>query len=114
MNNTEAELESFRQKWREEVSAKTKGKRPTPVAPAKTTPASSSRPQGPKSNAPAASSHARHRSEELDEVQPHVYHDLGEKQHGRRLDETRPPAASSSQVPHSALEHYELAVEKES
>lgn len=118
--NTEAELESFRQKWREEVTAKTKGK----AAVASTVPAkagaSSSTSRPPKSNAPdpSTSSHTRQRSLELkDEVTPHKYHDLGEKQHGRRLDETSAETAAAlaaSQEPRSALEHYEKAVEKES
>lgn len=117
MNPTEAELENFRQKWREEVTAKTKGKQPAASIPSKTSQASSSssKSQGAKSNAPEVSSHARHRIvEEVDEVEPHSYHDLGEKQHGRRLDETGAVAASSSLEPTSALEHYEKAVERES
>ncbi|KAH7138204.1 hypothetical protein B0J11DRAFT_587332 [Dendryphion nanum] len=113
-NNTEEELENFRQQWREEVLTKSKSKAPA-AAPAKTTHASSSKPHAPKSNAPEAHGHARHQSiEEIDEVQPHVYHDLGEKQHGRRLDETDVPSSSSTKEPRSALEHYERAVEKES
>lgn len=118
--NTEAELESFRQKWREEVTARTKGK--APVAPS--TPSnpgvSSSKPRPLKSNAPepSTSSHVRQKKiEEADEVDPHVYHDLGGKQHGRRLDETAAETAAAlaaSREPISALEHYEKAVEKES
>jgi F-box protein 9 len=114
--NTEAELESFRQKWREEVTARTNGKAPAAAGPSAKI-GTSSRPA--KSNAPDASSstHTRQRSYDLDEVTPHVYHDLGEKQHGRRLDETSAETAAglaASQEPISALEHYEKAVEKES
>jgi F-box protein 9 len=50
-------------------------------------------------------------------VRSYIYHDLGEKQHGRRLDETSAQTAAAlaqSQEPTSALEHYEKAVEKES
>lgn len=112
MNNTEAELETFRQKWREEVSAKTRGKQPVVATPTKTTSAGPSRPHAPRSNAAASSSHGRRPSEDLDEVQPHVYHDLGERQHGRRLDGSS--ASAESNEPRSALEHYEKAVEKES
>lgn len=111
VNPTEAELESFRQKWREEVSAKTKGKQPvaTPTTPA----ASSSKSQLPKSHGteipvPRPSWNT---NEEHDEVQPHVYPQLGEKQHGRRLNE--PHAEASTREPKSALEHYEKAVERE-
>ncbi|KAF1956485.1 hypothetical protein CC80DRAFT_444889 [Byssothecium circinans] len=114
-NSTEAELESFRQKWREEVSAKVKGKQPQQplkVSATKTTPAPSSS-KHPKSNAPDVSRHARQKSEDVDEVQPYVHRHLGEKQQGRRLDETSPPDATSSREPKSALEHYERAVERE-
>ena len=115
MNSTEAELESFRQKWREEVSAKTKGKQPAPAVPAKTTHASSSRAHAPKSGALEGPANVWSGNEEVDEVQPHVHQNLGEKQHGRRLDETsaQAAAASSSTEPKSALEHYEKAVERE-
>jgi F-box protein 9 len=114
MDSAEAELETFRQKWREEVSAKSKGKQPAIIVPTKTSQASSSRSQAPK-NAPGVPTHVRSGSEEIDEVQPHVYPQIGEKQHGRRLDETsaQATAASSSKEPKSALEHYERAVEKE-
>ncbi|PSN62682.1 hypothetical protein BS50DRAFT_126923 [Corynespora cassiicola Philippines] len=118
MSSTEAELESFRQKWREEVSARARGQQPANATPARTTTqasSSSSRPHAPKSNAPdvPAHSHARHSSlESVDEVEPHRYHDLGEKRHGRTLDETSAPPVE--QEPESALEHYEKAVERES
>jgi F-box protein 9 len=114
--NTEAELESFRQKWREEVTARTKGR--APAASAST--ATSSKPRPNRSNAPdvSTSAHARQRSvEETDDVTPHVYQDLGEKQHGRRLDETSAEtvaALAANHEPSSALEHYEEAVKKES
>jgi F-box protein 9 len=117
--NTEAELESFRQQWREEVTARTKGSAPA-ASTAKSAATSSSKPQASRSNAPGApsSSHARQRSvEDVDEITPYAYQDLGEKNHGRRLDETSAQTAAAlaaSQDPSSALEHYERAVEKES
>ena len=113
MTSTEAELENFRQQWREEVSAKTKGK--APATSAEVAQPSSSKSHISQTSAPAPSAHARHRSiEEVDEVEPHAYSDLGEKQHGRRLHETISAAsASASEEPRSALEHYEKAVEKE-
>jgi F-box protein 9 len=110
-NQTEAELESFRQKWREEVSAKAKGKAPAPAVPAKTSHASSSKSHFSKTNAPEGPSHARQQSVEEVDGLASVYPHLGEKQHGRRLDETSPPPVSRE--PNSALEHYEKAVEKE-
>jgi len=118
MNSTEAELESFRRKWREEVSARTQGKQPAPAVAAKPTQASSSsksQVQPSKSSAPELPANAWSTSEEVDERQPFVHPNLGEKQHGRRLDETsaQAAAASSSKEPKSALEHYEKAVERE-
>ncbi|KAF1839652.1 hypothetical protein BDW02DRAFT_513981 [Decorospora gaudefroyi] len=116
--NAEAELESFRQKWREEVTARSKGR--APAAPAKSAAASSSKPHATRNHAPdvAPHTHARQRSiEHVDQVSPYAYHDLGKKQHGRRLDETSAETAAAraaSREPSSALDHYEKAVEKES
>ncbi|CAO2656106.1 Nn.00g049090.m01.CDS01 [Neocucurbitaria sp. VM-36] len=116
--NTEAELESFRQKWREEVTARAKGKAPVASTPANHA-ATSSKPPTIKGNAPDAASHSHIRQqsvEDVDAVVPHVYYDLGEKQHGRRLDETSAQTAAAlaaGREPTSALEHYEKAVEKE-
>jgi F-box protein 9 len=112
--NTEAELENFRQKWREEVSARSKGKAPTPAVSSRNAQATSSKSHAAKANAPET--HARHQTvKEADEVEPHSYPDLGSKQHGRRLDEPSPStAAATSDEPDSALDHYEQAVEKES
>lgn len=116
----EAELESFRQRWREEVSARAKGKAPVAsAAPARTAGPSTSKPHTSKGPAPdaASHSHARQRSvEEPDEVIPYAHQDLGEKQHGRRLDETSAQSAaiaSASKEPKTALDHYEKAVERE-
>ncbi|KAJ4984074.1 F-box protein pof7 [Stagonosporopsis vannaccii] len=118
--SAEAELESFRQRWREEVSARAKGKAPVAsAAPARTAAPSANKPHAPKGPAPdaASHSHARQRSvEETDEVIPYAHQDLGEKQHGRRLDETIAQSAaiaSASKEPKTALDHYEKAVERE-
>ena len=115
MDSTEAELENFRQKWREEVSAKAKGKAPAPAAPPTLTSvqASSSQSQTTKGKAPVIPTHIRQRSVE-DEVEPHVYPDLGEKRLGRKLGDTSAAFETSAQEPQSALDHYEKAVEKES
>lgn len=116
--NTEAELESFRQLWKEEVIARAKGKPPAPPAPPSPTQVACL-PSKPRGTDPDTSprTHARqHSGNDVDEVPPHVGHDLGEKQHGRRLDETNAQTAaalSASQEPESALEYYEKAVEKE-
>ncbi|KAH6637552.1 hypothetical protein C7974DRAFT_331912 [Boeremia exigua] len=116
--SAEAELESFRQRWRDEVSARTKGKAPAPAVPARTAP-SSSKPHAQKGPAPDAASHPharQHSVEETDEVTPYAHQDLGDKQHGRRLDETSAQTAaiaSASKEPKTALDHYEKAVERE-
>lgn len=118
--STEAELESFRQRWKEEVSVRAKGRGPVASAvPARTTAPSGSKPHATKKSIPdaASHSHARQRSvEETDEVTPYVHQDLGDKQHGRRLDETSAQTAaitSASKEPKTALDHYEKAVERE-
>lgn len=117
--NTEAELESFRQQWRQEVTARTKGKA-SGAPPSARAVASTSKPLSARSTAPDALTHAHRRPssiDDVDEAAPYVYHDLGEKQSGRRLDEPRPRTAAAlaaSREPTSALDHYEKAVEKES
>ncbi|KAF2200949.1 hypothetical protein GQ43DRAFT_463552 [Delitschia confertaspora ATCC 74209] len=113
MDSTEAELENFRQRWREEVTAKTRSKTSAPASSSKSTEASSSK--GPsKSNAPEIPTHARHKSLEEDEgIDPHAHRDYGEVQPGRRLDDEGSASVGSSKEPRSALEHYEKAVEKE-
>lgn len=113
--STEAELESFRQKWRDEVTARSRGTAPVSSTLAKNLGASSKPRHSPSDVGPR--SHAQcHSREIVDGAPPHVYQHLGDKQHGRRLDETNfPPAAATnaSREPSSALEHYERAVEKE-
>ncbi|KAK8256830.1 hypothetical protein IWZ00DRAFT_500505 [Phyllosticta capitalensis] len=109
---TESELESFRRKWREEVQARTKQAKAGPSqasnAPAQ---ASSSKAQPSRRNkAPALSGFHQERHEKIDEAEPHAYHDLGEKETGRRLNEPAPP---STKAPESALEHFEEAVKRE-
>ena len=120
--STEAELESFRQKWREEVSARAKGT--APLAPSRNPAASSSKTHSTKAKAPDAlpPTHARQRSIDHDDDSTHYeYQNLGGKQFGRRLDETSrhnttaagTAAQAESGDATSALEHYEQAVEKE-
>lgn len=120
--SAEAELESFRRRWREEVSGRAKGKAPvSPAVPTSTAGPSvgKSHAHAPKGPGPdvASHSHARQRSlEEKDEIVPYSHQDLGEKQHGRRLDETNAQTAaiaSASKEPKTALDHYEKAVERE-
>lgn len=108
MSTAEAELEQFRQKWKEEVSAKTK--KPTGSSAG---PSNVQRPIVSRTTAPPRTSlpPANVKQHEDDELLPLGYHDLDEKQTGRRLDE--PTGGSSSRQPETALEHYEKAVERE-
>ncbi|OCK86186.1 hypothetical protein K432DRAFT_431155 [Lepidopterella palustris CBS 459.81] len=115
MDQTEAELESFRQKWREEVSARRQSRTAGSAATPKPSHTSSSRSQVPRSTPPEIpTDKLRDRAEELDEVEPPGYHDLGEIESGRRLGDIGSSSAISTNEPRSALEHYEQAVEKES
>ena len=114
----EAELEAFRQQWREEVLARNK----------KPTAASSGRPQPeqrdqrrrhlPQSSSSAgpASSTARPRdtTEYSEEVEPKAYHDLPDKEEALKLGiQGQDSDRRKAKEPSSALEHYERAVEKE-
>jgi F-box protein 9 len=115
MNEAEAELESFRQQWREEVSARSKSKVTSSTAPRKAAGASSTRPQAPKSTLPnIPTDKPQERIEELDEVEHPTCHNVGGKESGRKLGDPGSSSAQPNEEPRSALEHYEQAVEKES
>lgn len=115
MNEAEAELESFRQQWREEVSARSKSKVTSSTAPRKAAGASSTRPQAPKSTLPKIpTDKPQERIEELDEVEHPTCHDVEGKESGRKLGDPGPSPAQPNEEPRPALEHYEQAVENES
>ena len=111
------ELETFRQKWREEVTARSKGasghQQSRPARPAAVKSASQLKLTGP----PAATREPR--SEEQENVEDELassYHDLDDKDDARRLGETGEgvhPSNDSNREPRSALEHFEKGVEKE-
>jgi F-box protein 9 len=112
MDHTESELEKFRQQWREEVSARRSqgAKNPEQKHPAQ--PSSSQ--AGGKVKAPAPT--ARRRSAQFDEseeVEPKTYHDLKEKETGRKVGDLDYGNYVQPKEPTTALEHYERAVEKE-
>ena len=111
MSNAEAELEKFRQQWKDEVSAKTKRPAQPSAGPSKAASGGSHRTSAPPrtSQPPATVRSSQH---DDDDVVPMGYHDVDQqRQSGRRLDE--PADASSSRQPETALEHYEKAVERE-
>ncbi|PIA92426.1 F-box protein pof7 [Cercospora beticola] len=110
---TEAELEAFRQQWREEVSARNKQSkagpsRPNPVDTTK----SKQTPAGPSQ--PVASGSALRNERFHEETAPKAYHDLPDKEEQLRLgEEGQELSRNVVAEPTSALEHYERAVEKE-
>ncbi|KAK5122185.1 hypothetical protein LTR16_004146 [Cryomyces antarcticus] len=111
MEHTEAELESFRQQWREEVSARSK-----PKTAATRGPTTLRREHSARSTAqpPLAAEKLKQASDDVDEVELQSYHDLPDRELDLRLgSEGTGRRAGSMREPRSALEHYEQAVEKE-
>ncbi|KAI7284035.1 hypothetical protein KC345_g2572 [Hortaea werneckii] len=115
----EAELEAFRQRWREEVQARNRHPQP---------PSSQSQPDRREQQklhhvaqpssvvAPGPSSSTRRRdvTDYSEEVEPKTYHDLPDKEEQLKLgNEGQSHDRRHAQEPTSALEHYERAVEKE-
>jgi F-box protein 9 len=110
MEQTEEELERFRQQWKEEVTAR---KRRSRVSADLTADQPSSSSSGQKKTPhPHPAARKNHHD---DELEPRSYHDLEEKELGRKIgDESFGTSSSSAKSePKTALEHYERAVEKE-
>lgn len=111
-SNPESELESFRQQWREEVSARTKPKRPNEAT------QSISKSGGSSLLKKTFKSNTGPSRESVDaphESQSHTFHDLEDKEAYLKLgnEKERAKAEDNTREPLSALEHYEQAVEKE-
>ncbi|KZF24383.1 hypothetical protein L228DRAFT_245307 [Xylona heveae TC161] len=117
------ELESFRQKWRDEVSARTRqtgGRRgQTAITrnqnfPAAETFASSSASRSGPRIPPLPTENRDYANEKgEDEVDPKAYHDLEVKRQGGRKLSDAGKRIQENWQPQSALEHYEKAVERE-
>lgn len=115
---TEAELENFRQKWREEVTARSgnTGSNNTRNVPGNTQPnrrAQERRKQpGPFSSANKVSARE---DDDFDDYEARTYHDLPDKEADLRLNAAEHGLirGGSTAQPTSALEHYEKAVERE-
>ncbi|KIW00930.1 hypothetical protein, variant [Verruconis gallopava] len=112
MNSTEAELEKFRQEWKQEVSAKVKShakanrsgpSNPSPAATKTTAPSRTTQP-----NPSALSFYNSHND---DDLAPQGYHDIDQQLGGSQHDLAQ--ASFLAREPRTALEHYEKAVEKE-
>lgn len=117
-NQTEAELESFRQQWRQEVSARSRNvQRPTPYnAATEAVRSSHRRTSTAPSSTPKPVARRVNANEGFDETEPRAYHDLPNKDADLKLGAADHGLVrgSSGKEPQSALEHYEKAVEKES
>lgn len=104
-----AELESFRRQWREEVSRRTK-QGPEPSQPNPSTLST------PAPRFPPTHHEALDRKEEEDTVIPYdqgeIVQKVGQLHLGQADDDTF-EASSSQKEPSSALEHFERAVERE-
>ena len=121
MNNepvpeNEAELNAFRQRWREEVQSRNKAPQ-APTSPEKSRPQQRRRSTVHIRPAAAGPAPARKLDEfESEELPPKPYHDLPDKEDALKLgaEGQEHERAKLFQEPSSALEHYEKAVEKES
>ncbi|KAF2086215.1 hypothetical protein K490DRAFT_74478 [Saccharata proteae CBS 121410] len=115
---TEAELESFRRQWREEVQARSRPKAGASENPQAAQSGSSSKQQPSKrSAAPAVPNNPRDADDDnededqVDDGAPQQRYDGAEEtESGRRVAESKP---ANKSVPESALEHYEEAVKRE-
>ncbi|KAF1808934.1 hypothetical protein P152DRAFT_476872 [Eremomyces bilateralis CBS 781.70] len=115
MDQTEAELERFRQQWKKEVSARKDHRQSTDAgtsgqAPRSQDAGSTSKSGLPPPHVPAGA--ARNPYEGWDEVQPHSYHDIEQVSRQRALESSSHPEGLGN-PPKSALEHYEEAVTRE-
>lgn len=107
-SNAEAELERFREQWRQEVSERNRKAEPSPSEVAK--------PQRRKETAPppAVSKRARELRDYSEDIEPRAYHDLPDKEEQLKLgEEGQNYDRNVNQEPKTALEHYERAVDKE-
>lgn len=119
MDQTEAELESFRKKWREEVSARAL---PKPAHLQSTAESSIPKPHTRReSNAPPVTATTladkpkiveKYR-DDYEDYQPRSYHDIEERETGHKLGDIGSSTAKVRSEPKTALEHYEEAVKKE-
>ncbi|KAL8808457.1 MAG: hypothetical protein Q9182_000007 [Xanthomendoza sp. 2 TL-2023] len=115
MAENNPDLETFRQQWREEVTARSSAKDSIPH-----------RSKSPTSHEKSDRSKARislppsqvppEEAEPVDGISAQAYHDLENKEDAARLGVegfSRHPSTQVSKEPQSALEHYEKAMERE-
>lgn len=111
--DTAQELERFRQQWQQEVTQRVKG---APSASLTISPQSPSQSiSGATFPPPLIRRESRETEEHAEDLGEEGYHDLEDKDEKRRLGEAGERIHPSiTQEPRSALDHYELAVERES
>lgn len=103
MEDTNPELERFRQQWREEVSARAQATSKAPTAPAK----------GPHKFPPISHSSASTAPKQLDGNDDEEHQSVAALPGGKVEDDIHSAPGLPSKEPQSALEHYEAAVERE-
>ena len=111
--DTAEELERFRQQWQQEVTQRVKG---APSASVTTSPRPPSQSISEATLPPPLIRwETRETEEHAEDLGGEGYHDLEDKDEKRRLGEAGERIHPSiTQEPRSALDHYELAVERES
>ena len=113
----EAELESFRQRWREEVSHRPKrnSKGSQEIERCQPGPSAPVRPKqtGLAPAPPASTWGAGIRRDQVEEFEPRTFHDLEDREDNVRLEERSQRKNPATDEPRSALDHYEKAVERE-
>lgn len=115
----QAELESFRRQWQEEVSARSRQPQRSfdTTSNNQTAHAAPPSPERRKRAVPPPRpiKNRLDPNDGADEIEPKVHHDLPDKEAELRLGTTGDATAraASFREPRTALEHYELAVEKE-
>ncbi|KJX93116.1 f-box domain-containing protein [Zymoseptoria brevis] len=110
---TEAELEAFRQQWRQEVLARNKKSGESSAKAQDAGSNTKTRQESSRLNVIGAST-ARRREDYSEAIEPRTYHDLPDKEEQLKLGiEGQDHDRNVNKEPSNALEHYERAVEKE-
>ena len=117
--DTAKELERFRQQWQQEVTQRAKESPHIPVnkstRPPRPTQISNGSIPSDRAAPPILRRRSRETEEQAGETGGENYHDLENKDDARRLGEGGERIhPSNKREPRSALDHYELAVERES
>jgi F-box protein 9 len=112
MEQTEAEreLERFRQQWREEVSAKSN----RPDRPKSSQASAGGTTTSKKNRSPVSTRrYSKGSHDGADELEPFDYHEVPEKETGRKTGDAEYGISKIPEEPTTALDHYEKAVERE-